>query len=443
MKSRSAKYRCANSLRPLPGIKILVNRKDNAVHIAITPGKTGAGAAREFLYRVLNAYEPHFSVFIKGVPYCFLPDAYDHIVHTPGGKSGLRLPICGRCRLKPVCPGLEPGSWFCARPGQLAPVLAIPNEIVLEVNRRCNLACAVCSSRSLDAELSLAAIRRHLARARALGIKNIRFTGGEPFLHPRILPALAAAKKLGFYVLVNTNATLLDRGLIKKAAPFIDNVLVSMQGCDAAGETAATGRNGLFAKKTENIRLLKSCGIPVLRLGTVISDALLENPGKYLRLARSFKADVWELYRPMSAAGSDGPPAINPRSLRRLADKFEPLMRQKPRVVFANPVPFCLFKKKQAPLFLGATFDDGHSRLVVDPRGFYKPSYYIQKNVGAAPLRAWNSAFLKKIAGLEYLRGKCRRCVFRLRCFGGSRFMAKAARGDHFKNDPWLPAGRR
>ena len=397
-------------------------------------------AARGFLYRALNSYESGFSVFIKGVPFCFLPDAYDHILPAPGAAKGQCPPVCRRCRLRELCPGLPPGGFFSGRRDLLNPVLELPNEIVLEVNRRCNLACAVCTSRGLEEELSLPLIRRHLARARALGIKNIRFTGGEPFLHPRICAALAAAKKLGFYVMVNTNATLLNRELIKDAAPFIDNILVSLQGCDAHSEAAATGKPGLFEKKIRNIRLLRRCGIPVVRLGTVISGALLDAPGKYLRLARNLKADVWELYRPMGPQGGDRRPQVSVRALRRLAARLEPRTEKGPQVVFANPVPFCLFKRSQAPLFLGARFDDGHSRLVLDPRGFYKPSYYIQQNLGADALRAWNGPFLKKLSAGRYLAGKCARCVFRLRCLGGSRFMAHSSGRGYCGKDPWLAA---
>jgi len=435
--TRSDRTPAADFFRPLPGVTARVSRRNRTIVLRVDPKAIAPEAARAFLYRALDSYESRFSVFISGVPFCFLPDAYDHVLPPRGGGKPMRVPVCRRCRLRRLCPGLPQGSLFKGRPVLLKPVLELPNEIVLEVNRRCNLACTVCTSRALDAQLSLPDIRRHLARARALGIKNIRFTGGEPFLHPGILKALAAAKKLGFYVLVNTNATLLDRALIKKAAPFIDNILVSLQGWDAASEAAATGTPGLFAKKIAAIRLLRGSGIPVLRLGTVISGPLLRTPERCLRLAQNLEADVWELYRPMAPDGK-GPAAVSVRALRHLAARLEPLAGKKPLSVFANPVPFCLFKKSQAPLLLGARFDDGHSRLVLDPRGFYKPSYYIQEDLGTDPLRAWNSRFLKNLCGPVHLRGKCSRCVFRLRCLGGSRFMAKGARGTYCAKDPLL-----
>ena len=425
-------------LEPLPGIRTLVSAADRTIKISVSPDKADLPAARAFLYRALNAYENKFTVLIEGVPFCFLPDAYDHIL--PPRRSGKNVfpAICKKCRLRPVCPVLRPGPVLSGAAQLLRPVLATPNELVIEVNRRCNLACAVCSARGLEEELSFGAMQAHMRKARRLGIKDIRFTGGEPFLHPRIVKTLAAAKKAGFHVLVNTNATLLSPALIERIAPLTDNILVSLQGRDERSEAEATGTPGLFTKKLANIRALRRAGIPVLRLGTVISGDLLENFEKYLRLAKELDADIWELYRPMLSAGKGPAETVTPAALRRLARRLEAGLGGRPRVLFANPLPLCVFKKSQAPLFLGARFDDGHTRLVLDPRGFYKPSYYIQENLGTDLLAAWNGRFLKKMRALAYLGKKCSNCPLRLRCLGGSRFLARAVRGSYFKPDPWL-----
>ena len=425
-------------VKPPPGVKTRIDRARRAVLVSVPVGQTDLYSLREFLYRVLNAYENSFTVAIKGVPFCFLPDAYDHILPPPARPGLRRLAICRECHLNHICAGLPKISPFAALPaGELRPVLKVPSEIVFEVSRRCNLACGVCSSRQLDAQISLSRVNNELEQARRLGIKNIRFTGGEPFLHPEILSMLRTAKTMGFYILFNTNATLPGSALIRKTAPLIDNLLVSMQGCDPASDAAETGRPGLFEKKLANIRLFRRSGVPVVRLGTVISSGLAGNFEKYLTLITELDADIWELYRPMPAAVgmSARGKEITPELLRRLAARIEKLPRAKPQILFANPVPLCLFSAKQAPLFLGARFDDGHTRLVLDPRGFYKASYYMQKDLGGNIMAAWNSPFLKKLDKAWYLESGCRRCEVRLRCLGGSRFMAGA---DSDGQDPWL-----
>lgn len=75
----------------------------------------------------------------------------------------------------------------------------------------CNITCANCyieSSPSNDrlAYLSLAEAVPLLEEARALGTREIGFTGGEPFLNGEIIAMMDAALQRGFEVLVLTNA---------------------------------------------------------------------------------------------------------------------------------------------------------------------------------------------------------------------------------------------
>ncbi|WP_300973833.1 radical SAM protein [Sphingomonas sp. LHG3406-1] len=75
----------------------------------------------------------------------------------------------------------------------------------------CNLACKTCyieSSPRNDAlvYISLAETEAYLDEAQALGVREIGFTGGEPFMNPDMIGILEAALFRGFDVLVLTNA---------------------------------------------------------------------------------------------------------------------------------------------------------------------------------------------------------------------------------------------
>ena len=75
----------------------------------------------------------------------------------------------------------------------------------------CNLACASCYIESSPANdalvyLGLAEAERYLDEARALGTREIGFTGGEPFMNPEIVPMIRSALRRGFEVLILTNA---------------------------------------------------------------------------------------------------------------------------------------------------------------------------------------------------------------------------------------------
>jgi MoaA/NifB/PqqE/SkfB family radical SAM enzyme len=81
----------------------------------------------------------------------------------------------------------------------------------LNTGTLCNLACASCyieSSPRNDAlvYLGLDEAEAYLDEAKALGTREIGFTGGESFMNPAIVPMIAAALDRGFEVLVLTNA---------------------------------------------------------------------------------------------------------------------------------------------------------------------------------------------------------------------------------------------
>ena len=95
----------------------------------------------------------------------------------------------------------------------------------------CNITCANCyieSSPSNDrlAYVTPAEIEPLLDEARALGTREIGFTGGEPFLNPDIIALLQAALARGFDVLVLTNAMTpmlrprVARGLVELRETF-------------------------------------------------------------------------------------------------------------------------------------------------------------------------------------------------------------------------------
>ena len=113
------------------------------------------------------------------------------------------------------------------------------------------------------------------------------------------------------------------------------------------------------------------------------------------------------------------------------------------RFPVANGIPFCAAedKNKANSISAGALPIDGHVRFVVDPRGFAKPDYYLEKNLGDPRdiLRIWNGSFLKKMRNLGFLPRACKNCSYREKCRGGSRFCAKAAYGRLDAPDPLMP----
>ena len=81
----------------------------------------------------------------------------------------------------------------------------------LNTGTLCNLACKTCyieSSPTNDAlvYLSLAEAETYLIEAQAMGVREIGFTGGEPFMNRDTIAMLSSALDRGFEALVLTNA---------------------------------------------------------------------------------------------------------------------------------------------------------------------------------------------------------------------------------------------
>lgn len=395
-----------------------------------------SGKARGILYALLNALEDRFLVSVGGAPACLMPDASEHFRWPLGARGPFRrIPACAACALKGRCPGANAAWDSCS---SLKPVLPAPAEIVLEVNKDCNLSCRACFGRSrerLPAGLAEAALRE----AAALGIGSARFTGGEPLLYPDLERLLRLARRLGFYTLLNTNAVLFTPEKARRLTGLVDNALVSLPGIDEAGHARGSGRAGRFADKLKGIKRLRAAGVKVVRAGTVVSAAVIRDFARWHKAVSALGFDIWELYRPMmteEALRAAPEFTISGRAFAGLA-RLVAGQGRGTRAVLANPAPFCAIPAAARPFALGARFDDGWTRLVLDASGRYKPSYPSRRFLGKKLAAAWRHPFLKKTRAGAWLPKRCRACAMLSVCLGGSRFQAEAA-GAVFGPDPWM-----
>ncbi|MDD5209752.1 MAG: radical SAM protein [Elusimicrobiales bacterium] len=419
------------------GLELDVDRRAREFTVSF---KTGASPekARAIIYPILAALEDNFLVKVSGAPACLMPDAFEHFAWPLGEKGPFkRVEACGTCALSGRCPGVNK-AWTGAA-GLLNPVLPAPAEIVIELNKNCNLACRACFGRTGE-ELPLKTAEKALREAAALGIKSARFTGGEPLLHPGLEKLLRLARKLGFYTLLNTNAVLFTTAIARRLKGLIDNALVSLPGIDEAGHAAGSGTAGQFGRKKTALKLLRASGVKVLRAGTVVSKPLAKDFERWHKAVARLGFDIWELYRPMMtpAALAAAPEfKISRKDFIKLANKISARKTAGLRTVLANPVPYCALPAAARPFALGARFDDGWTRLVLDASGVYKPSYPSTEFLGRTLAGAWAHPFLKKTRAAAWLPVTCRRCAMLSACLGGSRFQAEAA-GDIFGADPWM-----
>jgi len=138
----------------------------------------------------------------------------------------------------------------------------------------CNITCANCyieSSPRNDAlvYLSAAEVREYLDEARAFPVREVGFTGGEPFMNPDLVPMLEDVLARGLHALVLTNAM---QPMRRYAAPLLAlrdrhgvdrlTIRVSLDHHDAAIHDLERGA-GSFARTLEGLAWLAREGFAI------------------------------------------------------------------------------------------------------------------------------------------------------------------------------------
>ena len=122
------------------------------------------------------------------------------VMNDPAPDKRRSLPVIGARSLVPK--RVEPGP--------------PPRSVRVSVTDRCDFACTYCRpSRNdgyADGRLMTPAWKTMFEALRRAGVRRVRLTGGEPLVHPEILPIVAHLSSLGFEDLaLTTNASQLTR----------------------------------------------------------------------------------------------------------------------------------------------------------------------------------------------------------------------------------------
>ncbi len=420
--------------------------KVSGVELSITEQKSEIPKFSEimpFVYQVLD-YELFFGVWLKNIPFCAVnPEAVDHILTWPGRFSGKKIKECRTCFWNKRCLGFSQEYLSKYGAGEICPRPDLPWEVMIEVTPRCNFNCRFCFNQISFAdrgikEFSQTYLKKIISRIAKAGIKIIRFTGGEPLLRKDIFELVEYSKNQGLETRLNTNASLVSPVAAKKFKGILDNVLIPIESYHQKKEAEITGYQNSLEKKIRAINLFKKEQIPVVRVGTVANRENIVNFDKIARLISKLPLDEWEFYRPIPVEKKQ---ELNSGLVNSLADKIIKWRKKLNKPVFiANALPFCAIKdlNKLNNLSKGALFDEGHTRIAIDPRDFVKPHYFLNERIGQPLdiLGAWHSSFEKKMRNLEYLPLECKDCHFAYKCRGGSRQIAKMVFGSYRALDP-------
>ena len=209
-----------------------------------------------------------------------------------------------------------------------APLDVRIRSVLFQILRQCNYRCSHCSQdaphigRQTTAPVPQEMVRACLQEMKHLGLQRVRFTGGEPLLHPELPRIVFVAKTLGLDTSIVTNGALLCNRTEALVEAGIDFVWISLYGSSAAAYAAIAGRKPPAESLSEAVRVLALNTIKVGvyctlqpgadKLGLSLLDKLVDQGATHIKFMQ-----LMEQGRQIGADGHD-PIEINKSILEQI-----------------------------------------------------------------------------------------------------------------------------
>jgi len=296
---------------------------------------------------------------------------------------------------------------------------AFPQVIRIELTYRCNMNCDFCFNKSHISyrELPTKDILKILSKIKEEGIDKIKFTGGEPLLRKDLLQIVKFSKKIGLFVMLNTNGLLVTKENLK-IFNYVDDVLVSIHKINEKE----------LKQKIRTILKLRHMG-KYIRACTILTRENIENLEFFYYLVNVLDPDFYFLLRPVS---------INTEKVlmdnQDVAKAVEGILAFNKKycdnIKIQNSIPFCSYDPdKMEEVATGGLCDNGFSSLVIDNCGNIKTDYFSDEILGNALkdsiMGIWHSKKLRDIRNFKNLPESCTNCKKLKECKGGLRFAAR------------------
>lgn len=171
-----------------------------------------------------------------------------------------------------------------------------PRTMLLLINQGCNLKCSFCDLweqfENMDVQGRLIPL---LDEAVAIGTETLVITGGEPFLHPDLFEAVAAAKARGMSVNITTNGTLINKRWDELIDSGVDSLSFSIDGMPDTHDDLR-GQKGAWKRTMSGLRrVLSEAPEMATSIYFVVTNKNIQELTAVYDLARSYgtKFDFW------------------------------------------------------------------------------------------------------------------------------------------------------
>jgi uncharacterized radical SAM superfamily Fe-S cluster-containing enzyme len=219
---------------------------------------------------------------------------------------------------------------------------------IIEVNSACDMNCPLCfaeagSGFSLTLE-EVEEILDHLVATEG-NPEVVQFSGGEPSIHPQIIPMMKAAQDRGIAnVMLNTNGKRIatDDRFVEQLREVRPNVYFQFDGFENETYRIIRGEPDILPKKLLALDRLAAIGCTVILVPAIERGVNEHEIGKIIRFGLEHPAVKGINFQPAFHAGRHGvhdpmQRVTNPDILRRIEEQTEGMFR----VADFVPVPCC------------------------------------------------------------------------------------------------------
>jgi len=328
--------------------------------------------------------------------------------------------------------------------------LCSPETLHLALTNVCDQSCPGCfyskGNKSPEIFLFSELFKKILKEAQKAKVFQFAFGGGEPLLHPQILPFVKETKRANIVPNITTNGNLLTLELaseLKKAG--LGQLQISLDG--SSPEVNAQTR----PNHNKAIKAMRICKTTGLRFGinTLVTRSNFRALPSLFSFAQRIGAEGVNLLRPKPPVNASE--WLSQSSLRPSENReLHKLLRQKTnngRVRITLDQSLCFLARHRSPeeLFFNGVWGCGAGRrfLTIDPEGVVYPCSHFRKPVGFQGdfMQAWNdSILLEEFRHLEEkIKGRCESCRLVSVC-RGCRAVVVELGGDFYDEDPHCPS---
>lgn len=230
-----------------------------------------------------------------------------------------------------------------------------PDCVQIDLTSNCNNNCISCWCNSpLLEERAYKGAKKHktlptqlvfslLDELAGMGTKELYFSGGgEPFMHPDIIPILSHAKALSLECCVNTNFTLVNEKVVKQLLDMsVDALTVSVWA--ATPQTyALTHPNkdeATFYRIKDTLKMLNSLkkgGRPFIKIYNVISNLNYREIEPMVKFAAETGSEAVEFTVVDTIPGATDKLTLDQEQRREVLDQCERILAKDPKVRVLN-----------------------------------------------------------------------------------------------------------